>query len=79
MQCTIDFQDRMAGCFHIMQCNGFVPTSKLVKAFARNDKTSKTRSKKMKLLVLPEVLLGLVAVGVFCQRLGGLGNLVVVL
>ena len=71
-QCTIDFQDRMAGCFHIMQCNGFVPTSKLIKAFARNDK-------ERKMMVLPEMLLGLVAVGVFGQRLGGLGNLVIVL
>ena len=44
--CTIDFQDRMAGGFHIMQCNGFVPTSKLVKAFARNDKTVKDKVKE---------------------------------
>ena len=27
VQCTIDFQDGMAECFHIMQCNGFVPTT----------------------------------------------------
>ena len=31
------------------------------------------------MMVLPEMLLGLVAVGVFGQRLGGLGNLVIVL
>ena len=37
------------------------------------------QSKKKKLLVLPEMLLGLVAVGVFGQRLGRLGDLVMVL